>query len=226
MSNERRGRLARSDLPVATAVGCSRARHRAPSQAETPSPIRRRGRDGLIPRLVTTCPAARRLALHAALTCCHAGARPPPLAAACTAERMGHQLSVPFLTDLRCACVLQIARAGPSRGANAAQALSGPAALNAVSDAVLRQHVLAVVQQAHGSEPRARAPLIAPFITLALLLRVNNMIAPLGAECTSGWGLQASLGRAVAALTGAPPPSTKEDAAHMGNCMQAAISNF
>ena len=79
---------------------------------------------------------------------------------------------------------------------------------------MLRAHVLAAVQSAPGNEPQRRAPLLAPFMTNETLLRVNNILAPLGPDEMGGWRLQASLGRAVAALTGAPPPATMEDARH------------
>ena len=59
--------------------------------------------------------------------------------------------------------------------------------------------------QEPGDEPRGpRTPLLAPFITNDVLLRVNNILAPLDKAQRGGWGLQAALGRAVAALTGAP----------------------
>ena len=68
--------------------------------------------------------------------------------------------------------------------------------------------------------------MLAPYITNEMLRRINNVLADLDDERMSGWGLQASLGRVVAALTGAPPPSTMEDARHWGNAMQSAVSNF
>ena len=58
------------------------------------------------------------------------------------------------------------------------------------------------------------------------LFRVNNILAPLGVDERGGWRLQASLGRAVAALTGAPPPATMEDARHWGDAMQSRVSAF
>ena len=131
-----------------------------------------------------------------------------------------------FLIDLRCSRILQTRRRSAAVGANAPPALYGPAALNAIDDDVLRGHVLSVVEQPPGSEPQTRPPLLAPYITNEILRRVHNQLAPLGAERMSGWGLQASLGRVVAALTGAPPPSTMEDARHWGNAMQAVVAKF
>lgn len=89
--------------------------------------------------------------------------------------------------------------------------------------------MLAVLQQPPGNEPYTRAPRIAPYITNDVLLRVNNQLAELSRrddECLCGWGVQASLGRVVAALTGAPPPSTMEDALHWGNGMQSRARAF
>ena len=91
---------------------------------------------------------------------------------------------------------------------------------------MLRAHVLAAVQSAPGNEPQRRAPLLAPFMTNETLLRVNNILAPLGPDEMGGWRLQASLGRAVAALTGAPPPATMEDARHWGNAMQSRVTDY
>ena len=108
----------------------------------------------------------------------------------------------------------------------AADAPRGPAALNAVERDVLRAHVLAAVQSAPDDEPQRRAPLLAPFMTNATLLRVYNILAPLGVDERGGWPLQASLGRAVAALTGAPPPASMEDAQHWGNAMQRRVSHY
>ena len=108
----------------------------------------------------------------------------------------------------------------------AADAPRGTAALNAVDPDVLRAHVLAAVQSAPDNEPQRRAPLLAPFMTNETLLRVNNILAPLGVDERGGWRLQASLGRAVAALTGAPPPATMEDAQHWGDAMQSRVSAF
>ena len=130
------------------------------------------------------------------------------------------------LIDLCCARALQDLRQRAAVPQPAPPALSGPAALNAIDDDLLRGHVLSVVEQPPENEPRTRAPLIAPYITNDVLRRVNNMLAPLGAERMSGWGLQASLGRVVAALTGAPPPSTMEDALHWGNGMQNRVRDF
>lgn len=98
--------------------------------------------------------------------------------------------------------------------------------MNAVERDVLRAHVLAAVQSAPDDEPQRRAPLLAPFMTNATLLRVYNILAPLGVDERGGWPLQASLGRAVAALTGAPPPASMEDAQHWGNAMQRRVSHY
>ena len=140
--------------------------------------------------------------------------------------RVGTKTSMQHLTDLRCARSLQTRRQSAAVPQPAPPALTGPAALNAIGDAILRDHILAIVQQPPGNEPRTRAPLLAPYITNEMLRRTNNVLADLNGERMSGWGLQASFGRVVAALTGAPPPSTMEDATHWGNAMQRAVSHF
>ena len=78
--------------------------------------------------------------------------------------------------------------------------------------------------QEPGDEPRRpRTPLLAPFITHDVLLRVNNSLMPPNNAERGGLGLQAALGRAVAALMGAPRAACMEDARHerRGNAMQA-----
>ena len=81
----------------------------------------------------------------------------------------------------------------------------GAEALNATDDEKTRELVIALMGQEPGDEPRRpRTPLLAPFITHDVLLRVNNSLTPLNNAERGGWGLQAALGRAVAALTGAP----------------------
>ena len=76
---------------------------------------------------------------------------------------------------------------------------------------------MAVVGQEPGNEPSGPCtPLLAPFITYSVLLRVNNSLTPLNNAERGGWGLQAALGRAVAALTGAPRAAFMEDARHEG----------
>ena len=81
----------------------------------------------------------------------------------------------------------------------------GAEALNATDDEKIRELVIALMGQEPGDEPRRpRTPLLAPFITHDVLLRVNNSLTPLNNAERGGWGLQAALGRAVAALTGAP----------------------
>ena len=49
----------------------------------------------------------------------------------------------------------------------------------------------------------------------------QHPLSPLDDAERGGWGLQAALGRAVAALTGAPRAAYMEDARHEGNAMQA-----
>ena len=76
---------------------------------------------------------------------------------------------------------------------------------------------MALVGQKPGDEPcHSRTPLLAPFITHDVLLRVNNSLTPLNDAERGGWGLQAALGRAVAALTGATRAACMEDARHEG----------
>ena len=81
-------------------------------------------------------------------------------------------------------------------------------------------------QEPGGERRGPRLPLLAPFITYELLLRVNNILSPLDNAQRGGWGLQASLGRAVAALTGAPRSACMEEARHQGNAMQAAVVKY
>ena len=93
----------------------------------------------------------------------------------------------------------------------------GAEALNATNDEKIRELVIALMGQEPGDEPRRpRTPLLAPFITHDVLLRVNNSLTPLNNAERGGWGLQAALGRAVAALTGAPRAACMEDARHEG----------
>ena len=76
---------------------------------------------------------------------------------------------------------------------------------------------MTVVGQEPGNERSgSRTPLLAPFSTHDVLLRVNNSLTPLNNTERGGWGLQAALGRAVAALTGAPRAAFMEDARHEG----------
>ena len=82
---------------------------------------------------------------------------------------------------------------------------------------------MTVVGQEPGNERSgSRTPLLAPFITHDVLLRVNNSLPPLNNAERGGWGLQAALGRAVAALTGAPRAACMEGTpGTRGNAMQA-----
>ena len=53
----------------------------------------------------------------------------------------------------------------------------GAEALNATDDEKFRELVMALVGQEPGDEPgRPRTPLLAPFITCSVLLRVNNIL--------------------------------------------------
>ena len=55
--------------------------------------------------------------------------------------------------------------------------LLGAAALNATSEEKLRELVMALVGQKPGDAPcHPRTPLLAPFITCSVLLRVNNIL--------------------------------------------------
>mmetsp|Transcript_1971 Transcript_1971/g.4968 ORF Transcript_1971/g.4968 Transcript_1971/m.4968 type:complete len:112 (-) Transcript_1971:536-871(-) len=74
-----------------------------------------------------------------------------------------------------------------------AECYTSPAGLNAVPDAVLEAYVQAVV---HGAE---RPRKLAGFITMSVLLRVNNMVVD--AVGTAGTK-QATLCRVVQSITG------------------------
>ena len=79
-----------------------------------------------------------------------------------------------------------------------------------------------MVGQKPGDERcHSRTPLLAPFITHDVLLRVNNSLPPLNNAERGGWGLQAALGRALAALTGAPRRRAWSTPGTRGNAMQA-----
>lgn len=105
--------------------------------------------------------------------------------------------------------------------------LLGAAALNATNEEKLRELVMTLMGQERGDEPRGfRTPLLAPFITNDVLLRVNNILAPLDNAQRGGWGLQAALGRSVAALTGAPRSARIEEARHQGNAMHSALARY
>ena len=81
---------------------------------------------------------------------------------------------------------------------------------------------MALVGQKPGDERcHSRTPLLAPFITHDVLLRVNNSLTPLNDAERGGWGLQAALGRAVAALTGATRRRAWRTPVTRGNAMQA-----
>ena len=81
---------------------------------------------------------------------------------------------------------------------------------------------MALVGQKPGDERcHSRTPLLAPFITHDVLLRVNNSLPPLNNAERGGWGLQAALGHAVAALTGAPRRRAWSTPGTRGNAMQA-----
>ena len=92
----------------------------------------------------------------------------------------------------------------------------------ATNDEKSRELVIALMGQEPGDEPRRpRTPLLAPFITHDVLLRVNNSLPPLNNAERGGWGLQAALGRAVAALTGATRRRAWRTPGTRGNAMQA-----
>ena len=89
-------------------------------------------------------------------------------------------------------------------------------------DEKIRELVMAVVGQEPGNERSGPCtPLLAPFITHDVLLRVNNSLMPPNNAERGGLGLQAALGRAVAALTGAPRRRTWRTPGTRGNAMQA-----
>ena len=82
---------------------------------------------------------------------------------------------------------------------------------------------MALVGQKPGYAPcHPRTPLLAPFITCSVLLaRQQHPLSPLNDAERGGWGLQAALGRAVAALTGAPRRRAWSTPGTRGNAMQA-----
>ena len=97
-------------------------------------------------------------------------------------------------------------------GEPATAARWAPAELNAIDEASLRAHVLAAVQPPADDEPAAKPPLLAPFITNAVLLRVREILVP----AVEAGTLLRQLGYAIAALTGAPRPTTDEEAQYVG----------
>ena len=80
-----------------------------------------------------------------------------------------------------------------------------PAALNAISEEVLRAQVLAALGCPAAEEASVRSPLLAPFITHGLLLRVCNILSTIDDNGRSGLTQQQARSKVVAALTGAPP---------------------
>ena len=81
-----------------------------------------------------------------------------------------------------------------------------PAALNAISEEVLRAQVLAALGCPAAEEASVRSPLLAPFITHGLLLRVCNILSTIDDNGrSSGLTQQQARSKVVAALTGAPP---------------------
>lgn len=97
-------------------------------------------------------------------------------------------------------------------GEPAAAARWAPAELNAIDEPSLRARVLAAVQPPTDDEPATKPPLLAPFITNAVLLRVREILVPVVDAGT----LIRQLGYAVAALTGAPRPTTDQEAHYVG----------
>ena len=97
-------------------------------------------------------------------------------------------------------------------GEPATAARWAPAELNAIDEASLRAHVLAAVQPPADDEPAAKPPLLAPFITNAVLLRVREILVP----AVEAGTLLRQLGYAIAALTGAPRPPTDKEAQYVG----------
>jgi len=87
-----------------------------------------------------------------------------------------------------------------------------PAELNAIDEHSLRAHVIAAVQPSAEGPSLTRLPLLAPFITNAVLFRVREILVPVVAV----GALMRQMGYAVAALTGAPRPTSDEDAHAMG----------
>ena len=99
--------------------------------------------------------------------------RPTRAARAHDRSRVGKPVVVLSLTASRACDVLTRLRHLPRISSWA----SGAAALNATDDEKFRELVMTVVGQGPGNERSGpRTPLLAPFITYSVLLRVNNML--------------------------------------------------
>jgi len=107
-------------------------------------------------------------------------------------------------------------------GLAAAAARWAPAELNAIDEPSLRAHVLAAVQPSADDSALARTPLLAPFITNAVLFRVREILVPV----VAGGTLFTQLGYAVAALTGAPRPPGDGDAHHVGQKASNRVGDY
>ena len=82
-----------------------------------------------------------------------------------------------------------------------------PAALNAISEEVLRAQVIAALGCPAAEEASVRSPLLAPFITHGLLLRVCNILSTIDDNGrSSGLTQQQARSKVVAALAGACHP--------------------
>ena len=99
------------------------------------------------------------------------------------------------------------------------------AGLNGIAEGTLSAAILATVQQPLGVEPRVRPPPLAPFMTAGVLHRVREILVGLANDERGGMGLQASLARAVAALTGAPPLA-KDDLNYAGQLMDNRVTRY
>ena len=170
-----RSRVARSTAyRKPSRVGSTGAAAYVLAYSQRPSAIHPCGRKGGVLTLSASIPAT------APSSCSAVPCIPMPVRAhlltiaAHRCNRPGNNASTHHLIDLCCSRALQIPRQQAPVPPAAPPALSGPAALNAIGEAALREHVLAVLQQPPGNEPYTRAPRIAPYITNDVLLRVAD----------------------------------------------------
>lgn len=135
---------------------------------------------------------------------------PPPSHTRVEVKIIGFSLSRQPLTPSR----LPLHQQEPAQGGadvSDSPARWAPTELNAIDEQTLRARVLAAVERASSDPSSMRTPLLAPFITHAVLFRVRQILVSVVATGT----LHKELGHAVAALTGAPR-LTDDEARHMG----------
>ena len=95
----------------------------------------------------------------------------------------------------------------PAEDAPIETPLVGAAALNAIPDGLLRSHTTALLGQSPGSRSAEAPALLAPFTTYHMLFLMREAVGNItNGNDWEGWKMQPSLGRTLAALTGAPEP--------------------